>query len=261
MFTFAYDLLRTFARVTADFALPPECLLCRVAPAHGSGGLCKECHESVPWISARAPRCAACGRTAPVGFANGRCRECTKNPPAFSHAFSAVRYGGAGRAILLEYKFRRDEVFRPILLDYLQFAAAALPGPFTAVVPVPSHRKRERLRGFSPVRELAEELGELLHLPLRDRWVRRVRLDEPQGKMRGRGARAANVAGAFAATGLRTLRAPRSPTGARVLLMDDVYTSGSTARECARTLRKAGAVDVQVATIARGGRWYDLQDL
>lgn len=263
MISFCGDLAREVVRGICDFALPPECLLCaeeaiaappREPPSSAPTlpGLCLRCLQSVYWLSPRMPKCKRCGRPYPVRFHGDRCAECTKNPPAFSAAASAFAYRGAGRRLLLAYKFRRDETAPPLLIQCLQFGAASLPGKFTVVASVPSHRRREEVRGFSPVRELARELAELLNLPFRGDWIVRIRDDAPQGKSPGR-SRRSNVASAFAPSGRRAWFSPRSPRHERILLIDDVFTTGATARECARELRRAGARDVQVATLARGG--------
>jgi predicted amidophosphoribosyltransferase len=119
------------------------------------------------------------------------------------------------------------------------------------VVPVPSHPRRERGRPYSAVGLLAREAARRWRLPCREGWLRRIEHRRPQGSIETR-SRAENVRGAFAFAGARGLWQPRCPAGLRVLLIDDVYTSGSTVRECARCLRRAGAREVFVATVARG---------
>ncbi|MBI3817559.1 MAG: ComF family protein [Planctomycetes bacterium] len=185
-------------------------------------------------------------------FGEDLCPNCKKHPPPFAAAFSAVRYAGASRELILKYKFQRDEWAKPVLLDWLQMAADALQFDFDVVVPVPSHFERERRRGFSPVREIAAEFAELRRTCFRDKWIARIRNDPPQGA-HATMSRVRNVRGAFAPTGRKSLFHPRLPGGRRVLLIDDVFTSGSTAAECARALRRSGAASVAVATIARGG--------
>ncbi len=129
------------------------------------------------------------------------------------------------------------------------FVAAALPdgaelwgdGVF---VPVPLHRKRRRERGFNQAEALASALGRLTGRPVEKRALRRVADIPPQTTM-GRAERMANVRGAF-----RVVR-PERIRGRVVVLVDDVFTTGSTLGECARELRGAGAADVRALTVAR----------
>ena len=172
--------------------------------------------------------------------------------PSFSRAASAALYRGASRELLVRFKFERDLAAASALLDLLDRSAAMLSQEYDVVVPVPSHPRRERLRRFAPVKLLAREFGARASKPVRDRWLCRSRFSRPQGSPETR-SRADNVRGAFAYTGSRAWLAPVSPRGQRILVVDDVFTSGATARECARALMSAGASAVFVATIARGG--------
>lgn len=172
--------------------------------------------------------------------------------PAFAAAASAVRYGGGARELLLRFKLGRQVHLASVLGNLLDRALGDLEPPFDAFVPVPSHPRRARARPHGPVALLAREAAARWRVPVREQWLARVVLSTPQGDPRTR-SRAANVRGAFRATGVRALLAPRTPRALRIVLIDDVFTSGSTASECARVLRAAGARAVVVATVARGG--------
>lgn len=246
--------------VATDLALAPACLQCRVAPICPTdlctAGLCSDCSASLELFDPSGPQCYRCGRPNPVTYQNATCPECVRRPPAFRTANSAARYGGTVRELLFAYKFRRDKILSVTLVDLLVLAASrlngGLNGRFDALVPVPSHRTRERLRKFAPVYSLGHELSEKIGVAFRPQWLARARPGAPQGAATTM-SRRQNVAGAFEATGRRAIFAPRSPRGQSILIVDDVFTSGSTARECAAALRAAGARNVEVATIARGG--------
>ncbi|MFN0207567.1 MAG: ComF family protein [Planctomycetota bacterium] len=248
--------LKILVDIAADLALAPACLRCRVAPmgSHDlcTAGLCSDCVASLELLDPLGAQCCRCGRPNPVSYQNATCPECVRRPPAFRSARSAARYGGTVRELLFAYKFRRDKILSVTLVDLLYHAAVRPGRRFDAVVPVPSHRARERLRKFAPVYSLGHELSEKMNAAFRPQWLDRVRAGAPQGASTTM-SRRQNVAGAFATTGRRAFFAPRSPLGQSILIVDDVFTSGSTARECAAALRTAGARNVEVATIARGG--------
>ncbi|MBY0588659.1 ComF family protein [bacterium] len=123
--------------------------------------------------------------------------------------------------------------------------------PVAAVVPVPHHRWTEWRRGYNPSEVLAEVLAEELSIPLWPRALRRTRWTPPQHHLRGM-SRRSNVKDAFQANRMRSI------AGSHILLVDDVFTSGSTASESAKALRQAGAAKVHVVVLARGGqRWVE----
>jgi competence protein ComFC len=195
----------------------------------------------------RGAICIVCGRPiAAQGEPPHPCGACRTAAPHFSRHRSAGEYGGALRETLLLFKFRK---YKPLAKPLAAFVAAALPdgaelwgdGVF---VPVPLHRKRRRERGFNQAEALASALGRLTGRPVEKRALRRVADIPPQTTM-GRAERMANVRGAF-----RVVR-PERIRGRVVVLVDDVFTTGSTLGECARELWGAGAADVRALTVAR----------
>jgi ComF family protein len=164
---------------------------------------------------------------------------------AFEEARSFASHEGKLRALVQRLKY---DGYRPLarpLARFLAHAAEQLSEQsFDIVVPVPLHRKRERQRGFNQAEILAKELARLRKIPLGSRDCMRVRDTPPQTGLRA-AERRKNVAGAFA------VPHPERVQGKRVLLIDDVLTTGATASACAQALRKAGAKGVWVATLAR----------
>lgn len=129
-------------------------------------------------------------------------------------------------------------------LGLLMAEEISLPGGSDLIIPVPLHVRRLRQRGFNQAVLLGEILAQEWQLPMERTTLQRVRWTEPQTTLPA-AAREANVRGAFA------VARPIGLAGRRVLLVDDVYTTGSTVSECARVLRHAGAAEVLVATVAR----------
>lgn len=164
---------------------------------------------------------------------------------AFEQARSFAAHEGTLRALVQRFKY---DGFRPLakpLGRFLSQAAERLSEPsFDLAVPVPLHRKRESQRGFNQAELLALEVAKLRRIPLGVKDCVRVRDTPPQTGLRA-AERRKNVAGAF------DVPQPKRVRGRRVLLMDDVLTTGATANSCAQALRKAGAKGIWVATVAR----------
>lgn len=226
-----------------DALYPPSCWICGALAADG---FACAAHRLV--AETRAARCGRCAVRLPRGVAGGeRCIDCRREAPAFARTFVFGDWGpGALREWLLAFKHGgRRELARPLAAELL----GRLEGQaFDCVVPVPLHPLRRFSRGYDQAHRLARELGELGGWRTR-RLLARTRATSPQGAP-GAVSRAANVHGAFRAR----LFAGRALDGRHVLLVDDVITSGSTVRECATVLMRAGAREVSVAALARASR-------
>jgi len=213
-----------------DLILPVRCVVC------GTGGeqLCPVCRGALPRLV--EPLCARCG--APTAWPVARCRECSGRRLAFANARAAVAYDEAVRQLVRAWKERG---LRRLAALAAEAVAEAVPAPsVTALTFVPSDRARGLERGHHPAERLARELGQRWSLPV-PALLGRAR---PASRQRGLSLadRRRNVAGAFV---------PAAECPPRVALLDDVYTSGSTANAAASALRKAGARRVEVITFAR----------
>jgi ComF family protein len=224
--------------------LPAPCLGCGV-PLSGSAvplGLCAGCRGRLRPLDP-ATACAACGRPLvgqlPRGF---RCRRCRDRPPAYDRLLARWRYEAPLDAVVAALKFRR--------LDYLgRHLGAALAEAFAGdlagldlVVPVPLHWSRRLARGYNQAERIARPLADRLGLPLVPA-LRRSRATPAQSIL-NRSARLTNIAGAFACS-----RSGDALAGRRVLLVDDVATTGATLDAAAHALKRAGAAMV-VAVVA-----------
>lgn len=209
--------------------------------------MCQPCLRSPEPLSA-GHFCATC-RTA---FANpfpldesGRCALCRAGVQGFDAAYSFGAYEGRLRELIHLFKF---EGVRTLAAPLAAFLAAACPRDerVDALVPMPLHWRRRWQRGFNQAGLLAAELGRRLGIPVLGA-VRRVRATAPQSGLTN-ARRRANVARAFLPSRRCALR------GLRLLLVDDVLTTGATAAACSRALRSAGAAYVAVLTLARADR-------
>jgi len=248
----------TLLRELGGLIFPPCCQLCgRLAQPL----VCERCAAAFEAIT--PPLCGCCGRPFdPHSRAGERCGRCRATGHALSVARSFGLHVGTLRGAVNALKFGgRTRLVGPLaeLLTTLVEGSppVALPpmdGP-VGLVPVPLHPTRRRDRGFDQAELLATCLGELTGLPLRAGLLVRTRSTRPQVGMTP-SERRENVKGAFA------LRHPLPHTEARVVLIDDVYTTGATLEECARVLRRGGAAQVGAITVTRAApEWHPQADL
>ena len=227
-----------------DLVFPPRCPLCGAGLA-AQTGLCAECWSGLAVPG--EPCCAACRRPLEDGIGVGTlCAPCLAHPPRHDGIAAGTLYNDTSRRLVLALKHGHRIALAPLLARMI---AAQLPeevGPGWFVVPVPLNRWRLWSRGFNQsallARELAEKTGASL---LVDGLVRTKRTPALGGL--GRSARARALSGAIA---LNPARAAQL-AGARVLLVDDVLTSGATSDACIRVLKRGGAAKVMVACFAR----------
>jgi len=218
----------------AQTLLPQQCLLCG-APA-GTRSLCNDCRADLPWHPEEAcPVCALPTTSAAV------CGACLKSPPAFAATTAALSYQFPVNAMLQAYKYGDRLALAPLFGQLLADRVAATPMP-DIVTCMPLHADRLRERGFNQAAELARVVAKRLHLPLALDACAKVRATTPQTGL-PLAERGKNLRGAFASTG--------NIAGKRISVVDDVMTSGASLNELARTLRKAGAAEVNCWVVAR----------
>jgi ComF family protein len=223
-----------------DLMLPPRCLTCE-APVREQGQLCGKCFGRISFIV--DPVCTRCG----VPFSSGPnrvCPDCETSPPVFGCARGALRYDLAGRELLLPFKHADRTDLAQVLARHMARAGAALIESADVLVAVPLHRRRLFRRRYNQAALLARSITRLSGKPaLLDALVRT--LPTPALEQKSAAERELAVGNAFA------FRRARSVEGRRVLLIDDVMTSGATTNACARVLLAAGAVGVDVLVAAR----------
>lgn len=223
-----------FAEIVA-LAVPPRCVICGALGRRAVDVVCASCRRALPWLAAPCcPRCAL-----PLPHARGRCPA---RDAAFDAARAVVAYEGAAREAMHALKFAAARPLAQVMAAQLaaDTPRALLDQPGTALVAVPPHPQRRRARGFDPADLIAVALARRTGLPLR-RALRRARAPSQQlGASREARRDAANLH--FAARG----DAPQ-----RVVLVDDVHTTGATLHACAQALRAAGSEYIAAVTWAR----------
>jgi ComF family protein len=234
-------MFRTAAKALVDAIYPPRCLACP-SPTAVTHGLCGACWRETHFIAGTT--CRRCG--VPLHGAPGSedvCESCLGHPPGWDRGAAALVYGGAGRRMVLALKHGdRLDTVGP-LAGWMAAAGRDLLAEADLVAPVPLHWRRLVRRRYNQSAELARRLGRLAGRPVVPDLLLRRRATAPQEG--NRAARAANQAQAVALS-------PRHRVeGRRVLLVDDVLTTGATLSGCADVLRHAGASGVDVLVLAR----------
>jgi ComF family protein len=248
---------RALLRGLGDVIFPPSCVHCQamVEPEHdelaaGAPGfrhLCARCVAQLEMV--RAPHCSTCGHPF-YGVVEGErmCVKCEGLDPAFHHGRTAVLFKGPARSLVIELKYHRalhvladmTEIFRRAreLMEHVRGAT---------LVPVPLHARKARERGYNQAILLAEALAAAAGGATRVQSLLQRVLDTQTQTAFDRRTRMANLKNAFAL-------APRASLNPALhyILVDDVFTTGSTLNSCARALRRAGALNLDVVTFGHG---------
>ena len=222
----------TYLSALADMFYPERCVGC---DRRSSDVLCRGCFEALPRVG--APTCGRCGL--PTAFVTFVCEACKNVDFGFESARAPLRYEGVGKEVVhaLKYRGYRKVVgglATPLMIQVLG------EGHFDFVVPVPLHRSRQRKRGFNQAGLLARGASAGINAPVSD-TLEVVRSTRDQVELSA-AQRRANVAGAYKAS---------APLQGRVLLIDDVFTTGATMSACASTLIRAGAREVHALSLCR----------
>ena len=232
---------RELHRTLWDLVLPPHCPGCG---AGGHAGLCPGCQGLLRLR--QAPWCVRCGE--PRGASEAPCTSDHRSLTGIAWARAPFAYAGTGGALVRRFKLDSDFGAGLLLAKAMARLLAASVSRArwrrAVMVPVPLHRARRRQRGFDQARFLAEQVASRSGLEVEPRALERCVPTLPQGDPRVTN-RSQNVAGAFA------LVCGRGLEGRRVILVDDVITSGATARSCAEILMQAGAAEVGLLTACR----------
>lgn len=227
-------------RGLVDALLPSPCLACGLQAAPGKA-LCVPCADSLPH---NRSACRACALPLPDGQHGALCGRCLRRSPPVSATLAPFIYADPLDRWVGALKFQRDLAAGQLMGELLAAALVdtTLFDGIDALVPMPLHRRRLRERGFNQVVELLRPLHAAGAPPMPLHWLRRERETTAQSGLSA-GERRRNLRGAFVADA--------AVRGQRVLLVDDVITTGSTAMEAARSLLRAGAAEVRVLALAR----------
>jgi ComF family protein len=237
------DAARAILRAALDLALPPLCASCR-EPVEGRG-LCPSCWSKLSFIT--RPYCERLGIPFACDPGPGiLSMEAIADPPAYNRARAAVRFDEISRALVHSLKYGDRLDLAPMVGRWMGRAGREILAEADALVPVPSHWRRQWARRFNQSAMLATVVSAENSVPIAARVLTRIKATVQQVGLT-RSERASNVQGAF--------KVPEESKGAvvgqRLVLVDDVLTSGATVDGCARALNRAGAANVDVLIFAR----------
>lgn len=224
-----------WVRAFVDFVLPPACTICKCPGTV----LCSECAATVTWVF--GPVCDRCGRITeqPVTA----CWSCRQKPSTLSQIRAAVWFEGAVPELIHSLKYQGGFALANLLGRYMSEAWPTWAEPIDFIVPVPLHPEREKKRGYNQSARLAQVLSSHVNHPWNEQAIHRIRFTRPQVGLSAK-ERQSNLHGAFTAD-------PALVAGQHILLLDDVYTTGSTLREVAQAALAAGARRVSGYCLAR----------
>lgn len=239
--------LKSWLDAGLSFFYPEVCQVCRNERATVPDGFVgASCGNTVEFI--KPPFCERCGLPFEGSITNSfECTNCKELDLSFSYARSAVAAKGVALDVIHQYKYNRGLWFEPFLAGLLVRAASpvlAFQG-WDLIVPVPLHRIKESEREFNQAERLSRRLADATGMEINTRTLRRVLPTRTQTRL-SRAERAANVRRAF------SVRDKASIAGRRIVLVDDVFTTGATTSACASVLLRQGASAVCAWTVARG---------
>ncbi|MFH1091383.1 MAG: ComF family protein [Pseudomonadota bacterium] len=237
-------------QTVVELLCPMKCMFCGAFPGPEDSpatGFCTACLCGMAVLP--EAHCRHCGRPFETRIESRHtCSRCLKNPPPYARALAAGLHQDTLRKAIHYFKYNgRTELARPLAVFMTQHLERPFYPPETdLILPIPLHRRRLQERGFNQALLLARALFKPWKKKIHHDLLQRIRWTEPQVNLKGQ-ERLKNVRQAFAAP------SPDKIKGRSVMLIDDVYTTGATVIECTRALKKAGAAQVLVLTLARVG--------
>lgn len=231
-----------------DLLYPPDiyCISCgSMIDGTRDYALCDSCMEKLHWLGNRT--CEKCGKILEEHYKGRICYDCSAFEHDFDRGFTCVQYGLYERGILMDYKYKGKSYIGKKLGDILYDRMSLEEAEYDLIVPVPIHRKKQNQRGYNQAAVMARRFARRCGKPCASELLKRTRQTAP---MKGLGAfeRHENLRGALKVSASNGYKIE----GSHILLIDDIYTTGSTLDECSRVLRRAGAEKIYALTFACG---------
>ncbi len=236
--------IASISRAVLDLFYPPVCPGCGRDVAEEPDLVCCDCWHELMYLT--GPFCRKCGSPVESGVSVPECDQCPVPPPVYDLCRASVAYNDTMKSIIHAYKFDgRKRLSKPLskllLWGYRRYCSGV---DLDAVLPVPLHPSRLREREFNQCTEMLRHLEESAGMSIEEDVIRRIRPTQPQSTLTGK-ERFANVAGAF------EVKQPDAVCNRRILVVDDIITTGNTVSEIARVLKDAGASHVAILAVCR----------
>ena len=231
-----------------DFVFPPDiyCIACGSPIPRGRlYSLCSKCLQEISWANGHLCKC--CGKQLEDWYPADLCGECINRKRSFDRGVTCMQYREIERKMIRNFKYRGKSFMARKLSEIIFDKIMAEGLEFDIIIPVPMYAAKEKERGYNQSALLGKYLSGLTGIPCRTDCLCRVRPTVPMNRL-GLQERKRNLDGAFQVSdiGCRILK------GKRIFLVDDIYTTGTTAERCSETLKAAGAADVTAASLASG---------
>ncbi|MFZ5968982.1 MAG: ComF family protein [Bacillota bacterium] len=230
-----------------DFVYPRNifCMLCGEAIQKTEEySLCDECRGEIGFIHGKA--CSQCGKPLELLYLPDQCHDCIRSSYHFDRGLSCVLYDENMKKLIYRFKYGGDRYLSyslaQIMTDQLKKAGWT---DIDGIIPVPLHRKKEKIRGFNQAKLLAQYISKFTGIPVYHKVLKRVKETQSQSAL-SRDERKDNLKNAF------QLIEPAAIYNKRILLIDDIYTTGSTLNSCSKELRKGKPKEILVSTLAIG---------
>ena len=252
-----YSGIKKAADRLADTIFPPNiyCIACgRPIRPEDVYSLCPECRQNINWANGKL--CRVCGKLLEDWYPRDICGECANRSRSFDSGVTCMQYRQLERRIIKDFKYKGKSYLARKLSEIIFDKITAMGCKFDIIVPVPMYPAKEKKRGYNQAALLGKYLGERTKTPFRSDCLLRVRQTAPMNQLGAR-ERKKNLDKAFQVKDT----AKSCLFGKRVLLIDDIYTTGTTAEHCSEVLKACGASEVIIVTIAAGVNQRELPDV
>ncbi len=224
-----------------NYLLPKRCLSCS-SLTQDANSFCGNCWKNLNFIN--SPFCKCCGREFALDLSEQQeCLKCISHPPSFDKARALFKFDEHSKHIIHAFKYYDKTILAKSFAEMLSSRYSYDIAESDIIVPVPMHRFKRLFRMYNPAQILAQELHLAINLPIQMNVLVKTKWTKPQTTL-SRKARLKNIAGSIKIENLSKIK------GKKVILIDDVITTGTTVSLCSRLLKKAGAKEVVVLSIA-----------
>jgi len=235
------NLIQQTIETGLSFLYPSQCRVCNnILGLEAVPYVCNNCWRNIECIN--PPWCEICG----LPTSENLCDKCAANPPQYGKLRTIANYDNILQTVIHLYKFEKRKTLSVPLVNLIlkHFPYDCLLSEYDYIIPIPIHKKRLRERGFNQSTLLSKHIGNIGHLDVVTDILIRKKNTSPQSSL-DRQARQTNIIGAF------ELKQDSAVRGMRILVFDDVFTTGATVREAVKVLWKADPIEVDVLTLAR----------